>query len=108
MSRLVIDRDTLRTGGQDFRPPTHKQPCLERSAPSHGEVSQTASKIPVRKRADRGLPPTATRPDQPDQQPGTPGPGSRGHLGNSWSLTIGPHPATRTPTKVANVMTSYI
>ena len=31
-------------------------PCLERSAPSHGEVSQTASKIPVRKRADRGLP----------------------------------------------------
>ena len=23
---LVIDRDTLRTGGQDFRPPTHKQP----------------------------------------------------------------------------------
>ena len=83
-------------------------PCLERSAPSHGEVSQTASKIPVRERADRGLPAHRDETGPTDQQPGTPGPGSRGHLGNSWSLTSGPHPATRTPTQVANVMNSYI
>ena len=92
--------------GQDFRPPTHKQPCLERSAPSHGEVSQTASKIPVRKRADRGL-----RPPRRDRTNLTNSPGHQARAVAVTLATAGVSPmshTTRTPTKVANVMTHNI
>ncbi len=58
---------------------------------------QTASKIPVRKRADHLPRPTVTRPDQPDQRP-VPA-GSRSHLGNGAGLNGPPPPAL---TKVAS------
>ena len=37
-------------------PDAQTAPAWNGVPPGHGEVSQTASKIPVRKRADRGLP----------------------------------------------------